>query len=157
MKLARAEALATRDTTKAKDIPADVARIPCESHPMRLLCACAVEHDARLRQPFQLRTACHVQLAALLSRATPGAIPLGGTRRRDHCVGTRFNIDPHFELIAARDTTGRMDQRCVADRHAFWIERLLHDQRPIVAPMRKHRARLTCSRELELQACLPAE
>src|SRR5258706_4957844 len=45
-----------------------------------------------------------------------------------------------FQLVATRDAGWRVHEDGVADRAALGIERLLHDERPVVPPFREHRA-----------------
>ena len=61
-------------------------------------------------------------------------------RRGDHGMRAGLCRDGQFQAIASGDPTGRMHQRRMARARAFRIERLLHQQRPVVEAVCEHGA-----------------
>ena len=76
-----------------------------------------------------------------LARAGPPRCTARGAGRGEEHLRPAPGPQLELQLVAAGDAAGRMHDDRVAGRVALGIERLLHDERPVVAPRREHGAR----------------
>jgi hypothetical protein len=144
-----------RSAAQAEHIPADESRSGRERDVGVDAGARAVVKDRLLRQPLDARSLVRPDRCALARFRADRAVPLGGRGRGEQNVRCGARIDIDDELVAARDPARRMDEDGVTDPIAFGIERLLHDERPVVTARCEHRpapATLVAQRELRAPA-----
>src|SRR5262249_21191265 len=135
-KLSPGEALARAGAAEAHDLPAEVARRAGQPHFTFEQRERTVENDGLARQPFE--RAGDVE-AELLPRPWPGrAIPLARPGRGQDGRGVRARLHVQPQVIAAGDTSRRVDHDGVAYLLAFRVQRLLNHERPFSGALREH-------------------
>ena len=153
--LALGVALARARAAEAQDLPPDIGCIAFKPDFRMHVGQRAVEDDRLLRQPFDARAALHVERDVHARPRSARTVPFARARRRQQRVRALIEPNLDVELVAARDARRGMHDDRVADGIAFGIQRLLNDERSVVAALREHRA-LAATLVFERESGTPA-